>query len=162
MTNKNNVSRVGSEAQYGPRLVGGILHDYLENSNEPLAVAYREHTTEAEEQGWNRNTDLCVDVKTILHSDHITRMGKQYQGVLTRDSDEHYSFVETLPAPTWKRNPQVFEGKHITVTRRSDGTFHPNFRPMKVDEKFSVDAYAIGVCNELRKALKGLVEEREF
>ena len=25
-----------------------------------------------------------------------------------------------------------------------------------------VGAYAIGVCNELRTALKGLVEEREF
>jgi hypothetical protein len=31
-----------------------------------------------------------------------------------------------------------------------------------MDAGFSVDADAIGVCNELRKALKGLVEEREF
>jgi hypothetical protein len=28
-----------------------------------------------------------------------------------------------------------------------------------MDTGFSVDAYAIGACNELRKALKGLVEE---
>jgi len=40
---KNNNTRAGSEKQYGPRLVGEILHDYLENGNEPLAVAYRQH-----------------------------------------------------------------------------------------------------------------------
>ena len=123
----------------------------------------------ADHEGWHRNTELSVDVKTLLRNDSRMKAGKEYQGVLRRDSeaqveefhycDPHYTFVETLPAPTWKRNPQVFEGKHITVTRRSDGTFHPNFRPMKVDEVFSVDGYAIGVCNELRQALKGLVEE---
>ena len=34
--------------------------------------------------------------------------------------DAHYTFVETLPQ-TEKRNPQVFVGKHITITRRDDG-----------------------------------------
>ncbi|MBO4642402.1 MAG: hypothetical protein J5661_06055 [Bacteroidaceae bacterium] len=72
----------------------------------------------------------------------------------------HYTFVEALPLPSRKRSPRVFEGRYITVTHRSDGTFHPNFRPMKVDEGFSVDGYALGVCNELRQALKGLVEEK--
>ncbi len=33
----------GHEEQYGPRLIGEILHDYFEESNEPLAVAYRTH-----------------------------------------------------------------------------------------------------------------------
>ena len=33
----------GQKKQYGPRPVGEILHDYLENSNEPLAVAYCKH-----------------------------------------------------------------------------------------------------------------------
>ena len=36
----------GHEEQYGPRLIGEILHDYLEKSNEPLAVAYRTHHLE--------------------------------------------------------------------------------------------------------------------
>ena len=26
-----------------PKAVGAILHDYLKNSDEPMAVAYREH-----------------------------------------------------------------------------------------------------------------------
>ena len=41
MLNRNS-TRVESEVQYDPRLAGEILHDYLENSNEPLAVAFRE------------------------------------------------------------------------------------------------------------------------
>ena len=50
-----------------PRLVGGIVSDML--------------------NGWNRNTDLAVDLKTVLHSDTCMRTGKEYQGVLRRDQD---------------------------------------------------------------------------
>ena len=45
-----------------------------------------------------------------------------------------------------------------TITRRSDGSYHPNFKPMKVDKDFCVVRYASGVANELLWALEGLVE----
>ena len=121
--------RVGSEEQYGPRLVGANLLP---------------------------NTDLCMDVKTFLLRDRKTKIGKMYLGVLTHDTQDHYSFVETSPANAVKRNPHVFIGKYITVTLNDDGSLRPNFRPMKVDDDFTVDGYALGVCNELRQALKAL------
>ena len=31
----------------------------------------------------------------------------------------------------WKRNPRVFNGEYITVTRRDDGSLRPNFKPIK-------------------------------
>jgi hypothetical protein len=105
------------------------------------------------------NTDLCMDVKTILHSDSISKLGKDYQGVLTRDTDEHYTFIETIPTPPEKRNPQVFRGEYITVTRRNDGTYHPNFRPMQMDVDFNVAQFASDVANELLWALEGLIEK---
>ena len=111
------------------------------------------------EQGCNHNTDFCVNVKTILRNDSIAVTGKHYNGELTRDSEEHYTFIETLPPKVYKRNPRVFDGKYITVTRWKDGSLHPNFRPMPMGKNFNVDNYAIGVCNELRQALKGLGEE---
>ena len=151
---KNKRTRVGSEAQYGPRIAGEILHDYLENSHEPLAVAYRERTVE--EHSFNNNTELCVDVKTILRSDRVSKIGKSYQGVFTRDTDEHFTFLETVPAAC-KRNPQVYVGQYITITRRDDGTLRPNFRPIPKD--LSLERYATGVANELLWALEGLVEE---
>ena len=41
MTTKTN-ERVGSEVQYGPRLVGDILSEML-SSDSPLAMGYRQH-----------------------------------------------------------------------------------------------------------------------
>ena len=125
-------------------------------------------TNSAAHEGWHRNTELSVDLKTLLHSDRRMRTGKEYQGVLRRDSesdvdeflsrDAHYTFIETEP---WmgKRNPRLFRGKYITITRQDDGTLHPNFRPMPAD--LTVDNYAFEVYRELRKALKGLVENEE-
>ena len=118
----------------------------------------------------HRTTDLAVDLKTILRSDRTMKTGKDYQGVLRRDSDAdidefrcrdaHYTFVETVRTTAEKRNPHVFVGEYITITRRDDGSYRPNFRPMKVDKDFSVERYALGVCNELMWALEGLVEEK--
>ena len=162
---KNNSTRVGSEAQYGPRIAGEILHDYLENSNEPLAVAYREHHEEAD--GWHTNTELGVDLKTILRSDRRAKVGKSYTGVLRRDEpseefnfdDPHFTFIETLPMTFCKRNPHVFDGRFITITRRDDGSLRLNFKELKMGAGFTVDGYAIGLYVELREALKGLVKE---
>jgi len=105
---------------------------------------------------FNCNTELCIDLKTILRSDRRAKTNKDYTGVLTRDSGEHFSFVETQPAST-KRNPQLFKGKYITITRWADGSLHPNFRPMP--KNMSVSNYAFEVYRELIGALKGLVEK---
>ena len=128
-----------------PRLVGGIVKEML--------------------QGWHRNTELSVDLKTILHSDRRLKAGKDYHGILRRDvdydefrTDEHFTFVETLPW-TRKRNPRLFNGKYISITRQDDGTLRPNFKPMKIDEHFSADSYAFKVYLELLTALKGLIEK---
>ena len=141
----------GAKRMKEPRLVGSIVEDML--------------------LGWNRSTDLAVDLKTVLHSDRRMKIGKEYQGILRLDSeaeiedfrcrDAHYTFIETLPQSAGKRNPHVFEGKYITVTRRDDGSLRPNFKPMKVDEDFSVYRYALGVFNELMWSLEGLIEERQ-
>ena len=125
-------------------------------------------TKKANMKGWHRNTDLAVDLKTILRSDRTMKTGKEYQGVLRRDSDAeiedfrcrdpHYTFTETESWIT-KRNPRVFTGKFITVTRRDDGQLRLNFRPLKVDEQFSPERFAAGVANELLWALEGLIEK---
>ena len=107
---------------------------------------------------WNLTTELCIDLKTILRSDRRARIKKDYTGVLTRDGSEHFTFLETLP---WnmKRNPKVFNGKYISVTRRGDGSLRPNFKPLKTGAGFKVERYALGVYNELCMALEGLIEE---
>ena len=124
-------------------------------------------TRNANLEGWHKNTDLGCDIKTILHSDRKMKAGKGYQGVLKLDQegtideflsrDPHYTFIETLPW-SMKRNPRVFNGKHISVTRQDDGTYRLNFKPMpKLDANFSFERYTFGVYLELHQALKGLI-----
>ena len=115
------------------------------------------------EKVWNRNTHLGVNLKTQLRSDRKMKTGKEYQGVLRRDVecdefrwDEHFTFVETLPW-TSKRNPRLFNGKFVSVTRRPDGSLRLNFKPIKIGDDFSLDRFALGVYNELCMALEGLV-----
>ncbi len=110
-------------------------------------------------EGWNRNTDLCMDVKTYLRSDRIAEVGKDYKGVLTHDAESHYAFVETASTEPRKRNPHVFVGDVLSVTRRKDGTFRPNLREVFITDGFNVDDYADKVAGEIRNGLKGLVEE---
>ena len=108
-------------------------------------------------EGWNINTDLCVDLKTFLRTDRITKLGKDYAGLLKRDGQDHYAFTETMPW-TGKRNPYLFKGKYISITRRDSGTLSLNFRQIEMGAGFSVDQYAFEVYRELRKGLNGLVE----
>ena len=124
------------------------------------------------EQGWHANTDLGCDVKTILRSDMRMKVGKEYPGVFRLDSeaeideflcrDPHYTFTETVPLTAGKRNPHVFVGRFVTITRREDGSLRPNLKQMpKLGTTLSVDNYAFEVYRELRHGLKGLVEESE-
>jgi len=121
------------------------------------------------EQGWHKNTELCVNLKTLLRSDVHMKVGKEYQGVLKLDSesivdeflyrDTHYTFTETVHLTAGKRNPHVFDGEFITVTRRDDGSYRLNFKPLKTGADFSLERYALGVYNEICIALGGLIEE---
>ena len=106
---------------------------------------------------WNRNTDLCVDMKTILRIDRIAMIGKDYQGVLRHDKEYHYTFTEIHNVD--KRNPRVFNGRYITITRRDDGTLRPNFKPLKMGKDFCASDYASHVANELFWALTSLIEK---
>ena len=118
---------------------------------------------------WHTNTDLGCDVKTLLRNDVRMKVGKEYLGILKLDSDAiiedflcrdpHYTFTETVPLAAGKRNPHVFDGEYITVTRRDDGSLRLNFKELKTGAGFSVERYALRVYNELCMALSGLIEE---
>ena len=165
--------KAGSKKNSEPRLLGSIVEEML-HGNSPLAVGYRQYIAslengEAEEHGWHPNTHLSADVKTLLRSDVRMVVGKEYRGTFRLDSegivdeflcrDPHFTFVETVPQTAGKRNPRVFDGRYITVTRRDDGSLRLNFKELKVGADFNLERYALGVYNELCIALGGLIEE---
>ena len=116
---------------------------------------------------WHVNTEPCIDVKTYLRTDTRLKAGREYQGVLRRDEtvddlgyEEHLTFIETDLRQPQRRNPRVYSGEYITVTRRADGSLHVNFRDVRIDPSHAgIAAFATGVANELMWALEGLVEE---
>lgn len=113
------------------------------------------------------NLELCVDLKTKLQNDVLMKPGKDYPGLLRREipseefgfDDGRYSFIETIHKAAGKRNPHMFDGQLITVTRRDDGSLKLNFKELKTGAGFNIDAYAFEVANEIRIALKGLIKE---
>jgi len=117
----------------------------------------------------NKNKELCMDVTTYLRSDRRMKAGKSYQGVLRRDveADEYrynetMTFIETCSEKRVKRNPHIFEGEHITVTQRDNGTYGLNFRDVHIEKPgFKVERFALGVYNEICMALEGLIERSE-
>ena len=105
------------------------------------------------------NTELCIDLKLVTRQPGRMAAGKCLDGKLTRDADNHYTFIEGLPSTNGKRNPHVFIGKYITITRRDDGSLRPNFKPVVMGDDFSTYNYARDVANELLWGLSGLVGE---
>lgn len=113
------------------------------------------------------NTILGVDLKTQLQVDGLMKPGKDYRGILRRDYsnepigqyDEHLTFVESLPSSSGRRNPKVFEGQHLSVTRREDGSPRINVKNIKLYNGFSIESYAFEVANELVEGLESFVEE---
>ena len=179
----NSNFQAGSKKTDEPRLIGDILTEMF-SSKSPLAkaisqsVASHKYATaegkadtedaDAERKaaaagnsGWFRNTELCSDIKTYLCLDRIAKIGKVYKGLLRRDSDDHFSFFECSPsANAIIRNPHVFEGKYINVTRRlMDGHIRFNFKEVDFGGRFNPMGFAIGVMKEIIMAFKCLGEE---
>ena len=61
------------------------------------------------------------------------------------------------------RNPHVFEGKYINVTRRMmDGHIRFNFKEVDFGGRFNPMSFAIGVMKEIIMAFKCLGEEADW
>ena len=180
--------QAGSKKTDGPRLIGDILAEMF-SSKSPLAKGIRQSVAShkyadaegkaaaedadaegkaaaAGNSGWFRNTELCSDIKTYLCFDRIAKIGKVYKGLLRRDSDDHFSFLEcrrSASANAIIRNPHVFEGKYINVTRRlMDGHIRFNFKEVDFGGRFNPMSFAIGVMKEIIMAFKCLGEEADW
>lgn len=155
---KNVFSCAGSEAQYGPRLVGEILHDYLENSNEPLAVAYRDRLF----KDLHPDTHLDVDLKLLTREPRHMPVGAMLDGAITRDEVNHFCFIQNDPEKkkvlVTMRNPHVYLGKSINVNRKDDGTLYPTFNRPRYTKDYTFQDFCREAAEELL-AVAGLVEE---
>lgn len=157
-------SKASSNKNNEPCLFGDIFAEMLQ-SDSPFANAYRQHVDRTElgktsKTTWHKNTELCVDVKTLLLKDNIPMLKKGYAGVMRRDAIDHFTFLECEPVRirVQKRSEQVWNGRWTTVTRHDDGSYRPNLKPVRITSGFDVVAYVNTVKAELLTSLLGLVE----
>ncbi|WP_197018880.1 hypothetical protein [Prevotella sp. P6B4] len=85
---------------------------------------------------------------------HATRLLRSINGDAIT-----FTFVELPPKAAVKHNPRVYDGKHITITVRNDGTYRPNFKPMREEDVLNLARYTHEVYVELCEGLAGLIEE---
>ena len=130
----------------------------------PRAIPERQRKMFTKSSIWNHNTELCIDLKTILTSDRRVKMRKDYRGVLTRDGREHFTFIEEASemkrATVVSRNPIVYAGACINVHRRDDGSLYPTFRHPQLSTFYTFRDFCREAAEELLM-MAGLGEEEE-
>ena len=99
-------------------------------------------------------------MKTLLQSDPLARIGKTYRGCFVVVDEFNATFVVEARRVRENRILRLFDGEFITLTYRlSDGHVRLNFKEIALKGGVNIDAYAVGVMDEIRQALSGLVEK---
>ena len=105
------------------------------------------------------NTELCIDLKTILTSDRKAKQFKDYTGVLTRDSRDHFTFIEAAQERKCRRNPNIYKGYTINVHSKDDGTIYPTFRQPEYTRFYTFKDFCREAAEELLMVVSLLEEE---
>lgn len=101
-----------------------------------------------------KNTNLCIDLKTIMQEDAILNEGQTYRGVLTRDSYDHYLFEEEAKSSrsSCKRNPKLFDGNYCSLVHMQNGRYQIHMKTINASGSFDRRDLAFKVYSELLTA----------
>ncbi len=98
-------------------------------------------------------TEPDVDLKLITRSPGRMDVGQYKSGMLTRDGEEHYLFVENdmqkKQTTAEQRNPHVYEGRCINVNQKLDGTLYPTFNRPPYTQAFAFKHFCLAAAEEL-------------
>ena len=90
-------------------------------------------------------------------------IGDYLGGVITRDGEDHFSFIESdtekKRVMVEQRNPHIYEGLRINVNRKDNGEPYPTFNRPKYTENFTFQDFCREAAEELI-AVAGLIENR--
>lgn len=100
-----------------------------------------------------KNTNLCIDLKTIMQEDALLNQGQCYRGVLTRDGADHYLFEEAVKIDRHgKRNPKLFDGDFVSLVHMQNGKYQVHMRTIDATAQTDRNELAFKVYNELLQA----------
>ena len=154
----------GSEKMNEPKVIGKVLIEYLE-SDEPLAVEFRHRKAKDETVKVNEYheteqlfetifpcTELDVDLKLLKLSPGRMSENEFLPGMLTRDGENHYSFVQNASEKKRvvnPRNPQLYKGACINVNQQNDGTLYVSFNRPHYTEDYTFKHFCLKAADEL-------------
>lgn len=130
-----------------PRCLSEILAEYFAG-NSPLGLAYRNRLFE----DVFPSTELSIDLKLFTLKPGRICENEFLPGMLTRDGENHYSFVQNATKKKRKvnrRNPQVFKGLCVNVIQHSDGTLYPTLNRPDYTKDFTFKDFCLRAAEEL-------------
>lgn len=163
MENKKNSRLSGSKSE--PKVMSEVLNEYFQ-SDEPLAVAFRNWVTEREAAKETEeevaegdelfrdlwpNTELGINLKLLTRNPGRLPVGVPADGSIVNDGDDHFTFVENIikKKTVLQRNPIYLRGEFVNVHIKEDGTLYPTFnRP-----RFNKDLTFQDFCHKAAKEL---------
>lgn len=102
-----------------------------------------------------KNTNLCIDLKTVMQQDTVLNQNCIYRGVLSRTGENQYLFEEAVAAARHPhRNPKLFEGKYVSFVHMQNGRYQAHLRTIDVTSCPDRRQLAFNVYAELLKAFE--------
>ncbi len=100
-----------------------------------------------------KNLNLCVDLKTVMQNDTLLVEGQCYNGVLTRNSEEQFTFEESCHRISCRRNPKLFDGKYCSLVHMQNGRYQIHMKTINASQVANRKQLALNVYSELLTAL---------
>ena len=102
-----------------------------------------------------KNSNPNVDLKTVMQNDALLVEGQCYSGVLTRDSEDHYVFEESVnKGGRCPRNPKLFDGQYCSLVHMQNGKYQIHMKTINASAIADRNQLAFSVYSELLEAFK--------
>lgn len=101
-----------------------------------------------------KNTNLCVDLKTYMQNEVLLVVGQSYNGILTRDAEDHFIFEEAIRKGRAPRNPKLFDGDYISLVRMQNGKYQCHLKTFDPCGSGDAKELAFKVYSEMINAFK--------
>lgn len=136
----SNKRRPSGSKMREPRVANKVLDKYLKSNKSRF-------------MGFYPNTELGVDLKLMTCKPGRLEVGNLLGGVITRDGEEHYTFLENtkvMRSLSNPRNPLAYHGTTINIHRKADGTKYPTFNRPDLPNDYSLANFLCEAADELR------------
>ena len=104
-----------------------------------------------------KNTNLCVNLKTKMQEVTLLELGKCYRGCITRDDEEHFTFEEEVYKKVdrhGRRNPKLFDGRYVSLVHMQNGKYQVHMRTIDASTNLDRKHLAFLVYSELLTAFE--------